>query len=87
MLYLWICSQRLCYHDALIHCNATRRGWRHDWSKRVVVIQCIYSNFIYVCAFYVFNSHNYSLLWCDTVYHCWMIYLVTFSFQFVHCNT
>jgi len=87
LLYLCICSQRLCYHDALIHCNAPRRGWPHDLPKRVVVIQCIYNNFIYVCAFYVFNSHTYSLLGCDIVYHCWMIHFVTVSCQFVQCIT
>ena len=48
MLDLWICSQRLCYHDVPIHFYSSPRGWPHDWSKHVVVIQFIYNNFIHL---------------------------------------
>jgi len=58
MLDLCICSQRLCYHDVPIHCNATSRGWPHDWPERVVVIQCVYNNFLHVYAFDGFSYYD-----------------------------
>ena len=58
ILDLCICSQHLCCHDVLTHCNAHRRGWPHDWPKSVDVIQCIYNNFIHL---YPFDSFSYQI--------------------------
>jgi hypothetical protein len=88
MLFLCICSQHLCYHDVPIHWNASIRGWPHDGPKRIVVIQCIYNNFIHLCHLMAFaNIPKYCILGCDAVYQCWQIFLLTLSCLFVHCIT
>jgi len=58
MLDLYNCSQRLCYHDVPIRCKAPRRGGPHDWPKRVVVIHCMFSNFIQLCTFDGFSNRT-----------------------------
>ena len=98
MLDLYICSQRLCYHDVPIHFYASRRGWPRYWTKHVVLMYNVYTIISYTCLHLMILATipKYCLLGWDAVYHCLLFYyyyyyyysyLRTVSCHFVHCIT
>ena len=46
------------YGDVAIHCKAPRRCSPHDWSKHVVIIQCVYNNFVHLLVYDGFRYHS-----------------------------